>query len=391
MAKMTLAKLASMEGGVKEDYSPYNYLVRTPSPSVNFNFGPYPGLAEGCTMINFGPPEGGKSLLTLLMSGQLHQDDPEAVVARCNPEMREQLQVTPDLKRKCKIDPKRYIGWDVNQPELIFDRIEKDIPAAIESGVKIKLVVIDSINGIVGRRMGNAESISSQQIGDLALTLQDGLKRILAAQRRYRFAVILTAHVRAEMDQNQAFKSQKSGGQAVKMAAAWAAKHEAEIFAYTERDERKEAKTDLLGRPFVNKALQGMSKDRSDAGEPFAHKIRVIMKKSSTHPHTRGREGIFTWHYEKGVVNVHEEVFMLGRNRGVIARKGAFYSFGDRQWNGMPAVLAELEKDPEFQAAVIKELTRRDMTGEWNAVDEEEGDGLSANFGEGAGQPLVSE
>jgi len=281
-----------------------------------------------------------------------------------NTELRAHLQITPKMKRLCGIDPKRLIVWDVNQPEQIFDRFEDDVAASVDDGLKIKLAVIDSLQGIQGRRALNAESVSVQQIGDHAATVQEGLKRIVSVQRDKKISVILTAHVRAEMDLQQAMKSQKSGGQAVKMASGWGVKHEAEYFVYIERDETADGKKDLLDRPFVNENVTDVRE--KGGGELFAHKHRVIMKKSSCG--ARGRMGTFTWHYQKGLINVHEEVFLLGTGRGIIERpNNTMYVYDGKQWKGKPAMLAELEKDTDLQAAIIKELTRRDLEGEWEA------------------------
>jgi hypothetical protein len=66
--------------------------------------------------------------------------------------MREKGQTTKAQRSIWNIDDDRYLAYDVNSPELIFDRIEKDIAAMCQEGAPIKLIVIDSINAILGRR-----------------------------------------------------------------------------------------------------------------------------------------------------------------------------------------------------------------------------------------------
>jgi hypothetical protein len=382
MAKSALERLLALSGAVQEDYDPYKYVIRTPSPSTNFTFGPPGGVAEGFTVIGFGPPEGGKSLTGSLMIGQLHQDDPTAVAVKWNTEFRESLQMTPHAFKICKIDRKRYIPWETNSPEDIFDRFEKDIPAAINSGVNIKLAVIDSINGILGRRGEKNASINDMTIGDLALTLQDGFKRILAVQRKYRIVVYLTAHVRAEMNMLE-----QRRGNLVKMAAAFGVKHEAEYFWFIERDETVEGRADHFKQPFIHKALRDANPNSK--GEIFAHKIRITMKKSSG-GFPRGRVGVFTWDYRRGVINVDQEVFGLARARNVIkALPGAYYTFGEHKWKGERAVIEALGASPELQAAVLADLKARDTANNWDVgaeaeapAETEDGD-LASKFGTG--------
>jgi len=74
--------------------------------------------------------------------------------------------MTPEQAAILGIDLDRYISYDVNSPELIFDRIETEINAMCDAGAPIKLIIIDSLNNIQGRRSMNADTIMTQQIGD---------------------------------------------------------------------------------------------------------------------------------------------------------------------------------------------------------------------------------
>ena len=79
MAKDWMKALNKLEGAVEKSYNPFAYVLRSPSPSVNFTFGNSHGLPFGYTLILYGPPAGGKSLLSNAFIGQLHKDDPEAI------------------------------------------------------------------------------------------------------------------------------------------------------------------------------------------------------------------------------------------------------------------------------------------------------------------------
>ena len=67
--------------------------------------------------------------------------------------------MTPEMMKVYGIDPRRYICFQVNRPAEVFDRISKDVKALVQDGMKLKLVVIDSINGVQGRRRMAADSI----------------------------------------------------------------------------------------------------------------------------------------------------------------------------------------------------------------------------------------
>jgi hypothetical protein len=50
--------------------------------------------------------------------------------------------------------------------------------------------------------------------------------------------------------------------------------------------------------------------------EATAHKIRMTMKGNSLGP--TGRKGVMTFDYQDGLINQHEEIFTLGKNRGIV-------------------------------------------------------------------------
>src|ERR1700690_1464859 len=234
--KKIMESLLKEEGAIVERKDPHQYVIRSPSPSVNHIFGKGYGLPAGYSMVLYGPPKGGKTLLSNAMAGQLHKDDDEAWVAKFDTEMREEGQLSEDQMATWGIDPDRYIPYMVNRPDQIFDRIEKTLAATIEDkGMKLKLVIIDSVNGIQGRRSMNADSIMTQQIGDNAMTIQEGLKRILPIQRKYRFALILISQIRAQMDIVEQMRGNK-----IKPAISFATQHHCEYYVLVEPNKSKE-------------------------------------------------------------------------------------------------------------------------------------------------------
>lgn len=352
-AKKFMERLKKLEGAVTEAYDPFANVVQSPSPSLNFVFGNTHGLPAGFSLLLYGPPKGGKSLISNMMAGQLHRDDPEAIVVKFNTEMRELGQMTEAQAKVWGIDRDRYIAYDVNSPDLVFDPIEKEINEMCQEGAKIKLIIIDSINSISGRRAMNADTIMTQQIGDTALTIGDGLKRILAVQRKHKIAMVLTCQERAEMDMAEQMRGNKT-----KAAAPFAVRHHCEYFMYVEPNRSKEGRTDLLGNEFRDEALA----DIKDNAEKTGHKIRVTMKDSSLGP--KGRVGEFTLDYHKGLINMHEELFLLCLNRGIIEKpSNVKYGFKGTEWHGKPATLEAIRTTPELQQALMKELRLRDLAG----------------------------
>jgi RecA/RadA recombinase len=361
-SKNLFAKLRGLDGAVNEYYNPHLDVIRSASPSLNFAFGNGHGLPAGFSLLLWGPPKGGKSLVTNTMIGQLQQDDPDAYVVKFNTERREIAQLNPQQMKSWGIDKDRYLAYETNTPDQIYDYITKDIAAMCEEGLKLKLVVIDSINDITGRRAMNSDTVMTQQIGDKAATNQDGLGQVLAVQRKYRFGLIIVCQQRAEMDMAEQMRGNKT-----KAGVAYAVHHHCEYSMHVERNVAKAGQTGLEGKVFedetVSRVITGQEGKKAD-GDKIGHKIRAVMKDSSMGP--KGRVGEFTIEYDKGIVNVHEEVFLLGVNRNIIEHpNNVMYAFGGKEWKGKKAMLDELRSNVELQNAILKELRARDARGDY--------------------------
>lgn len=356
-----MSKLQKLEGAVTERRSIHSQVIDTPSPSVNFIWGNSHGAPLGYTTVFYGPPKSGKSLLSTMMIGQLHKADPTAIAVRFSTEMRERAQLDENQMKLWNIDPERYIGIETNTPDGVFDTIEQKLGAMCEEGMPLKLVVIDSINSIQGKRAMDNESILKNTIGDLALTIGEGLKRILAVQRKYNFAVVLIAQVRSELDATERMR-----GNTTRMAASFALMHHAEYFVLVDQDRTKAGRSSLDGKEFIDESVS----DVSEKNDRTAHKIKVCMKDSSLGP--RGRTGVMTLDYKRGVINQHEEVFLLGVNRGVIQKPNQVtYSFGERNWRGQQAMLDALKNEKELYDDVLREIKRRDLEGSLPVLPED--------------------
>jgi len=352
-AQKMMAKLMKLDGAVQRDYDPYMNVLRCPSPSFNFTFGNSWGLPLGYTLAIWGPPKGGKSVVINSMIGQMHRDYPDAYAIKFNTEMRELVQLTDRQMDVWGIDRDRYIAYETNRASGVFDVIEKNIAEAVEGGMNVKMVAIDSLNSIMGRRTENANTVDQQQIGDKAQTYGDGLARILPTLRKYRIGLVLSLQQRQEMDQHEIKR-----GHIHKMAGANAVQHFAEYFMYIAPDKTKKGRQDLLENDLVNKQVS----DLKDKAEQTAHRIYVNMRDSSVGP--KGRWGGFIFSDKEGIVNTHEEVFLLGTNRGVIERPNQLtYSFNGNNWAGKKNMIEELRKNPDLCSAILTKLREMDIGG----------------------------
>lgn len=345
-----LAGLSKLEGAVRETTDPFASVLRTPSPSVNFIFGRTHGLPRGYSMLLWGPPGGGKSLLTNALIGQMHSDDPESIAIKFDTEFRSSGQLGADTAESFGVDTERLLTYEVNRPDQIFDRIEMEIGPLVEKGAPIQLIVIDSINGVQGLRETESDSINKLSVGDHAQTIQKGLKRILPVIRRNKIALVVISQQRSELDQWEVKRGNKT-----KAAVSHATQHHCEYFVYVEKNNTAAGRKNEMEEEFVDES----HKDVTDAGDITGHKVRVWMQKSSFGG--AGRSGEFTIDYRRGIINIHEEVFRLGCRWGIIDRPdNKTYVIGGQRITGKANCLAYLEKSPAMQKQIVARLIELD-------------------------------
>lgn len=349
----SLMKLPGMVTMADRD-AMYEYVVRSQSHSLNFAIGGKGwGVPAGFTLLLYGPPGGGKSLIARSFAAQLHCDDPDAHVFVFDTEGRDALQFPRDCMERWGADPERYHCIQTKSAEQIFDTIKKELSAAIEMGIKIKLITIDSLTMIDGIRTSTDESMTTQQRGDHAMTIQKGLAWIQDTIRKNKIALILTTQLRAEQDQAELMRHKT-----VRPQLAWAGKHFAELQMLVQPNQAADGKTDFMGNALVDDSV----KDLKDKGEVTGNRIRCTMEHASFGP--KKRNGEFTIDYHQGIINKHEEIFRIGTGWGVIKRpNNVTYTFGDKKWKGKEAALEALRGNEEMQEAVLLELRKMDAAG----------------------------
>jgi RecA/RadA recombinase len=341
-----MKQLQSMEGAVDKQYNPFapENVLKSGSPSLDWIFGKGAGLPLGYSAVLFGPPKSGKSLVSNLFIGHLHRNDPDAIAIKFNTEMREEGQMSDYWG----IDQSRYIAYNVNQAELIFDRINTEIASMVQDGMPLKLIVIDSLQGIQGIRESQAESVTAHQIGDNALTIQKGLKAILPLIRKHKIALLATSHIRANLDGGMY-------GPSTKMAGGWAMKHFHEYFIEVKRDNSSEGKADVLGNKFEDNEIKDFRGNKEITG----HKIYVKMSESSVG--VAGRTGEFTLSYKDGLVNTNEEIFELAKNLNIVDRPNNRTYVLDGKTYTSKADFLEALRDEATAKKVLERVYNRDL------------------------------
>lgn len=298
MTNKWMKQLNKMEGAVSNEYNPFakDNVLKSPSPSLNWIFGKGNGLPFGYSAIFYGPPKSGKSLASYLMTAQLHKDNPEAIVVKFDTEMRAEAQ----LNSAWGIDKDRYQAYDINDPTQIYDRISNEFVEFLEQGMPLKMIIIDSLQGMKGvKRMGK-DSVADHLMGDDALTHTIGLKNILPVIRKYKIALVCTSHIRANLDAGMY-------GPKEKMAGGYAQKHFFEYYINVKRDGASGSKIE-----------DDKIKDFKGKKEIRGHRIFVKMADSSVG--VNGRTGQFALEYDKGLVRVEEEIFELSKNLNLVER-----------------------------------------------------------------------
>ena len=332
-----MGKLQRMEGAVEKEYEPFapENVLRSPSPSLNWIFGKGSGIPYGYSAIFYGPAKAGKSLASYLLTAQMHKDTEDGICIRFDTEMRADAQVD----EMWGIDQDRFMAYNVNDPQLIYDRICNEIKDMLEQGMPLKMIIIDSLTGMKGvKRMGK-DSVADHLMGDDAQTHTIGLKNILPIIRKYKIALICTSHIRANLDAGMY-------GPKEKMAGGYAQKHFFEYYVEVKRDNSAASKIEN----------ENIGKDFRGNKERIGHKIYVKMADSSMGSGT-GRTGQFTLDYKRGLINVGEEIATLAKQYNLVEMpNNRTYIVGDKKYTSKADFWKALEEDKELSEQLLKSI-----------------------------------
>lgn len=341
MANQWLKRLKSMDGAVTGEYNPMapENILRSPSPSLNWIFGKQGGIPRGYSTVFYGPAKSGKSLATYLFAGELHKNDPEAIVLRFDTEFRS-LQMSPQWG----IDYDRFQTIETNSPQEIFDRITGEIKEMVEEGMPLKMIIIDSLQGIQGLRDQAAGSVAQNTMGDRAGVMTKGLKQILPFLRRNKISLLATSHMRANFDAGLYGPKEKAG-------MVWAEKHFFEFFVQVNKDTSADSKSSIAGEKFEDETIKDFKGHKVQTG----HKIYVKMAENSIG--CSGLSGEFTIDYDKGLILQEEEIFQLAVNCGVFERPNNMtYVFEGSSYKGKGQCIEAISNDKNLANKLLEKI-----------------------------------
>lgn len=345
--KMAEKKTSSLLSKLQKDadklvmgYRP-EWVAQFPSPGVNYLFGKTQGMKAGYTTLLYGPPKSGKSLLAFAAAGQLHKDDPDAIVLHFDSEFRDNSDTWAKV---FGIDKKRFVTFQTNQPTDIFDYIANDVKAMLQEGENIKMIIIDSLAMIQYPKEANKESSVNMVIGDAGSYLSGAMKMIIPVIRQFKVALLMCQHVRMNMDPNSAKYRPWiiPGGMALK--------HSVEYWILATKIDSKDTKKFDSGR-----------KDGSSNEIQTGHSIRVKMEENSMGPQNRAVEIALS--YVNGLVDQHEEIANLAVNMGIVDRPNNLtYIVGDKKWTGFNNFASAVKADEELQRELVRKIRDNDLT-----------------------------
>lgn len=326
------------------DYKNINRTTRTfksPSPGINYLFGKKQGIMPGYSALIYGPPKSGKSLFALAFAGQLHRDDPDAIVLHFDTEYRKTVDTWAHV---FGIDMDRIQSYATNEPVEIFDFIATKVLAMLQEGAPIKMIIIDSLAMLKDPKEANKDLSTDFTIGGAAAYLGPAMKMIIPVIRNYNIANIICQHVRMNMDPMKAkyYPYIIPGGTALK--------HSIEYWMFCEKISSKDTKT------FDSEVKDG-------AGNPIqtGHMIRVKMEENSLGPQNRAVEVALS--YKEGIVNQHVEIAELAKNMGLVERPNdKTYVFEGKQWTGFDNFAMAIAGDHEMQGKLVKKMQELDLT-----------------------------
>jgi len=342
-----MKELRNFDDAVKYDYdsfAPENCLY-TPSPYFNWIFANKAnGVPKNASILFFSEPKAGKSLSIYAMIKEMQARDKEGISIYFNTECRGALQYSAIPG----IDTDRSTIYDTNQAVEIFDRIEDTIKPLVQDGMPLRIIAIDSLNGIMGTKRGDSDSVANHLMGDQALTLKNGLGKLIPFCKRNGILLIGTAQMAANMEAG-------SYGPKEKMSASWYTKHAFEYYISLKRAGAAEDKQDIEGKTFEEEA----GKDARGNKLLNGHKVYVKMEQSSIGQ--AGRAGIFTLSYDNGIINQYEELFWLGKNLGIITTpNNRTYNFDGQSFNGKKETAFAIRDNPELAKAILEQVRKLD-------------------------------
>jgi RecA/RadA recombinase len=319
---------------------PKDGLIKMPSPSLNWAMG-NGGLTTGKIATFYGPESSGKSLLAMLIMAEALRENPNGIFLWFDTE----FSFNPEWAEMNGVDTSRVSLYQTNEPVKIFDYVYKDVNAMCEEGAPIIGMVVDSVKGIRYPKDEKQKSTDLTMGGGGASYLGSMFKHLVPTIRKHNISTLLVQQVYEEMDQYKKMRNPfiVPDGRALK--------HNSD---YMIEVTRKDRKASLL--------FEGSDISGSDL--QIGHQIQARFKKNRVGaPY---RTALFTFHYEKGIINKGQEIGSLAKSLGVIhkyvdpktgevaARKWTYDGFREGYISGEDNMLNFVEQNTWAQDELLK-------------------------------------
>lgn len=330
------SKIKRMHGAsvAKDLPSAKSDLLYLPTPSLNWAIGG--GLAYGKVFCTYGPEQSGKTLIAILAIASMHATDPDAWAVWYDAE----FSFNKEYAGRLGVDLNRLIVVSSNQPEHIFDAFTKDVVSLIQEGMKVRIMVVDSVKSVRGPREADTDSVTDHVIGDMSGLLNKAFRKLVPVLRQYGVLAILVQQVNEEMDQMkqmQGFKWRVPSGQALK--------HYSDYMVLVEKVENKASR-------LFDETHEVLNKMPVQVG----HKIRCKVTKNRMGVPSLAAE--FQLKYGVGVINIPQEIAELAVNFGVVehAKGSTLYKFGNDKAVGFAKFVELVGSKPELQRQLMAAL-----------------------------------
>jgi RecA/RadA recombinase len=289
-----LSKLTKDVGILAADTrDPSSEVIQIKSPSFNWMFGTN-GMPEGKIATLYGPEQGGKSLLMQLLLIAIQKKYPEGYCILNDAE----FAFNKVWFQKLGGDLTRLIVRPTNDPLKIFDYAWTDMLELIQDGCPIKGFAIDSVKSIKYPKDDKKLSTNLTMGGSGASYLGPAFKSLLPVVRTHNITTVLVQQVYEELDQYKKMKNPYL------LPDGRALKHFSDFMIEVIKKETKEF--------IVSGSLDTIDGKTSQVG----HSIRTRIHKNRVG--APERIGLFTLDYNRGIVNVEDELIELAKSLGVI-------------------------------------------------------------------------
>lgn len=283
--------------------SPSDSIIKMPSPSLNYVVG-NGGITRGKTAVLYGPESGGKSLLSQLILKQLLIDtaDEKGLALWFDAEFSFNKDWWLKLCNNDESIANRLIVVQTNDPVKIFDAIGGDIYEALQDGMPLFGICIDSVKAIRYPKDHKDKTTDLTMGGGGASYLGPAFKLIIPVIREFNVTTLLVQQVYEELDSIKKLNNPfvVPDGRSLKHAADY-------MLEVTRVDSKK-------GRIEDGKNMYG-------GAQQIGHIVRVRGRKNRVGaPY---RTGQFSLSYTDGIINPHDEIFDLAKALGVITKPNA--------------------------------------------------------------------